>query len=210
VIAELRATQAVVTESARMTERLRISRDLHDILGHTLTTLTIQLDVASRLVSGQASEHVRIAREVAGNLLTEVRSVVSRIGVEPVDLRSALRALADGAAGLEVQLALPENLPAMNAARADAIVRCVQESVTNTLRHAHARTLTIELTCALDGSVTIRTRDDGKGGPITEGSGLTGMRERFEVLGGSLSVAGTPGKGLEISGALPARGLATS
>ena len=77
VIAELRAAQALVAESARMTERLRISRDLHDILGHSLTTLTIQLDVASRLVPGQAGEHVRCAREVAGNLLNEVRSVVS-------------------------------------------------------------------------------------------------------------------------------------
>jgi signal transduction histidine kinase len=203
VIAELRATQALVTESARMTERLRISRDLHDVLGHTLTILTIQLDVASRLVPGQAGEHVRTAREVAGNLLTEVRSLVSRIRVEPIDLRAVLKTLADSAAGLDVQLVLPENLPAMDAARADAIVRCVQESVTNTLRHAHARTLTVELTCAPDGSVTIRTRDDGSGGPIVEGSGLAGMRERFEMLGGSLSVAGAPGKGLEISGALP-------
>ena len=209
VIAELRATQALMTESARMSERLRISRDLHDILGHTLTTLTIQLDVASRLVSGQAGEHVRCAREVAGNLLTEVRSVVSRIRVEPVDLRVALQALADSAAGLEVQLVLPENLPAMDAARADAIVRCVQESVTNTLRHAQARALVIELQCAPDGSIAIRTRDDGQGGPIVEGSGITGMRERFELLGGSLSVVGTPGKGWEISGALPATGVVT-
>jgi signal transduction histidine kinase len=208
-IAELRATQALVTESARMGERLRISRDLHDVLGHTLTTLTIQLDVASRLVSGQAGEHVRIAREVAGNLLTEVRSVVSRARVEPIDLRATLQALAESAAGLDVQLVLPEHLPAMDAARADTIVRCVQESVTNTLRHAHARTLVIELTCALNGSVIIRARDDGKGGPIVEGSGLVGMRERFEMLGGSLSVTGAPGKGLEISGALPVMGAAT-
>ena len=172
-----------------------------------MTTLTIQLDVASRLVSGQAGEHVRCAREVAGNLLTEVRSVVSRIRVEPVDLRVALQALADSAAGLEVQLVLPENLPAMDAARADAIVRCVQESVTNTLRHAQARELVIELQCAPDGSIAIRTHDDGQGGPIVEGSGITGMRERFELLGGSLSVVGTPGKGLEISGALPATGV---
>ena len=207
VIAELRATQALVTESARMSERLRISRDLHDILGHTLTTLTIQLDVASRLVSGQAGEHVRCAREVAGNLLNEVRSVVSRIRVEPVDLRAALRALAESAAGLKVQLALPEEFPAIDAARADAIVRCVQESVTNTLRHAHARALVIELTCTPDGSVTIRTGDDGKGGPVVEGSGITGMRERFEMLGGSLSIASTPGMGLEINGTLPALGV---
>lgn len=209
VIAELRATQALVTESARMTERLRISRDLHDILGHSLTTLTIQLDVASRLVPGKAGEHVRCAREVAGNLLTEVRSVVSRARVEPVDLRAALENLARSATGLEVRLLLPENLASLDAARADAILRCVQESLTNTLRHAKAHELVIELECKTDGSVVIRARDDGRGGPIVEGSGITGMRERFEMLGGSLSVVGTPGNGLRISGALPATGVAS-
>ena len=61
---ELRAAQALMTESARMSERLRISRDLHDVLGHSLTSLTIHLDVACRLASGQAAEHVRCAREV--------------------------------------------------------------------------------------------------------------------------------------------------
>jgi len=65
VNAELRATQALMTESARMTERLRISRDLHDILGHSLTTLMIHLDVASRLTRGQEAEHVKCARDVA-------------------------------------------------------------------------------------------------------------------------------------------------
>lgn len=207
VIAELRATQALVAESARMTERLRISRDLHDILGHSLTTLTIQLDVASRLVPGKAGEHVRCAREVAGNLLTEVRSVVSRARVEPVDLRTALENLARSATGLEVRLLLPENLASLDAARADAILRCVQESLTNTLRHAQAHELVIELECKTDGSVVIRARDDGRGGPIVEGSGIMGMRERFEMLGGSLSVVGTPGNGLRISGALPATGV---
>lgn len=209
VIAELRAAQALVAESARMTERLRISRDLHDILGHSLTTLTIQLDVASRLVPGQAGEHVRCAREVAGNLLTEVRSVVSRARVEPVDLRATLENLARSATGLEVRLLLPENLASLDAARADAIIRCVQESLTNTLRHAEAHELVVELEFRTDGSVAIRTHDDGRGGPIVEGSGITGMRERFEMLGGSLSVVGTPGQGLRISGALPATGVAT-
>jgi len=207
VIAELRATQALVTESARMNERLRISRDLHDVLGHSLTTLAIQLDVASRLLSGPAGDHVRCAREVAAKLLTEVRSVVSRVRVEPVDLRATLQAMADSAAGLKVQLLFPENLTALDAARADAIIRCVQESVTNTLRHAHARELVIELKCMPDGSVAIGTRDDGRGGPIVEGSGIAGMRERFKMLGGSLSVIGTPGRGLRITGELPAMGI---
>ncbi len=80
-----------------MSERLNISRDLHDILGHSLTTLTIHLDVAARLASGQAAEHVQCAREVAGALLAEVRAIVNRVRVDPVDLRATLLALWKGA-----------------------------------------------------------------------------------------------------------------
>jgi signal transduction histidine kinase len=131
--------QALMTENARMSERLSISRDLHDILGHSLTTLTIHLDVAGRLASGQAAEHVQCAREVAGALLAEVRTIVNRVRVDPVDLRATLLALTEGAVGLEVELSLPEDLWDLDPARADAIVRCVQEAITNTLRHAQAK-----------------------------------------------------------------------
>ena len=203
---ELRAAQALMTENARMSERLRISRDLHDILGHSLTTLTIHLDVASRLASGQAAEHVQCARGVAGALLAEVRTIVNRVRVDPVDLRATLRALTEGAVGLEVELSLPEELWHLDPARADAIVRCVQEAITNTLRHAQAKRLVIELEQAVDGSVRIAIRDDGRGGRFVEGGGLAGMRERFGSLGGELSVASGSGQGFSIRGAIPAAG----
>jgi signal transduction histidine kinase len=108
---ELRSAQALMTQNARMTERLGISRDLHDILGHSLTTLTIHLDVACRLASGQAAEHVQCARNVAGTLLAEVRTVVNRVRVEPVDLRTTLLALTESAVELEVELRLPDAAP---------------------------------------------------------------------------------------------------
>ena len=203
---ELRATQALMAESARMSERLRISRDLHDILGHSLTTLAIHLDVASRLVQGQAVQHVRCAREVAGNLLAQVRNVVNHIRVEPVDLRAALVALTDVAADLKVKLVLPDELAALDPARADAVIRCVQEVVTNTLRHAHAEELVIELQQCGDGAVVINARDNGRGGRFVEGRGLAGMRERFEMLGGNLRIASLPGEGFSITAAIPAVG----
>ena len=203
---ELRAAQALMTENARMSERLRISRDLHDILGHSLTTLTIHLDVAGRLASGQAAEHVQCARDVAGALLTEVRTIVNRVRVDPVDLRATLLALTEGAVGLEVELSLPEDLWDLDPARADAIVRCVQEAITNTLRHAQAKRLVIELEQALDGSIRIAIRDDGRGGRFVEGGGLAGMRERFGSLGGELSIASGAGQGFSIRGAIPAAG----
>jgi signal transduction histidine kinase len=203
---ELRAAQALMTESARMTERLRISRDLHDILGHSLTSLTIHLDVACRLANGQAAEHVRCAREVAGALLTDVRKIVNRVRVNPLDLQATLHALAEGAVGLKVEVNLPKDLGSLDAARADAIVRCAQEAITNTLRHAKATQIAIEVEQPVDGSVRIAVRDDGRGGRFVEGGGLAGMRERFMMLGGELSIDSREGGGFSIHGALPVGG----
>jgi two-component system sensor histidine kinase DesK len=82
----------------------------------------------------------------------------------------------------------------------------VQEVITNTLRHARATRLVIELEQAVDGSVCIAARDDGQGGRFVEGGGLTGMRERFGSLGGDLSIVSVPGQGFSIRGAIPAAG----
>ena len=204
--AELRATHALLADNARMAERLRISRDLHDVLGHNLTSLTVHLDVASRLAQGASVEHVRCARTIAGTLLDEVRGVVSQIRVQPVDLRATLLSLTEGLPGLRVELTLPDELTALDPTRADAILRCVQELITNTLRHAQAQELAIEIRQSLDGALSIAARDDGRGGEVVEGQGLAGMRERFEALGGSLSIACAPGRGCSVQGQIPALG----
>jgi signal transduction histidine kinase len=200
--AELRTAQALLNESARLGERLRIARDLHDVMGHTLTTLTIHLDVAGRLTSGPAAEHVAHARTAAGELLDQVRSVVGRFRVEPLDLRAALEALASGAQGLRVVLRLPPDLAVSDPARAEAIVRCVQEVITNTMRHASAHELVIEVRNE-SGGIIVTAQDDGRGGRFTPGNGLAGMRERFENLGGSLAISSTEGRGFLIKGVLP-------
>jgi signal transduction histidine kinase len=204
--AELTATHALLTESARMGERLRISRDLHDVLGHNLTTLQLHLDVASRLADGPAAQHLTHARDVAGALLGEVRAVVAQVRVEPVDLRATLMALTEGLSGLSVRLELPDDLDALDPARADAVLRCVQELITNALRHADARELVVALSQGPEGALVLAARDDGKGGPFVEGQGLTGMRERFEALGGSLKVVTAAGAGFAVEGAIPAVG----
>jgi signal transduction histidine kinase len=207
--AELRAAHALLAESTRMTERLRISRDLHDVLGHNLTSMAVHLDVASRLAQGASVEHVQCARQLAGTLLDEVRDVVGQIRVHPVDLRASLRSLTEELPGLRVSLSLPDDLTPIDPARADAVLRCVQELITNTLRHAQARELSIEIRQSADGSVFIAARDDGRGGEVVEGHGLAGMRERFESLGGNLSVISAPDRGFGIQGHLPALGAAT-
>ncbi len=207
--AELRAAHALLTENARMAERLRISRDLHDVLGHNLTGLTIHLDVASRLARGESVEHLECARVLAAGLLEEVRTVVRQVRVQPVDLRAVLRSLTEGLVGLRVRLLIPEGLALLDPPRADAILRCVQELITNTLRHAQAQELMIDLQHNADGGLTIVASDDGCGGEIVEGQGLAGMRERFELLGGTLSITCLPGQGFSVRGQIPAAGASS-
>jgi signal transduction histidine kinase len=203
---ELRATQALVTESARVSERVRISRDLHDVLGHDLTSLAIHLDVASRMAEGRAAKHLRHARDLAGGLLDQVLTAVNQVRIQPVDLRETLQSIAEGVVGINVSLIFPDELFAIDAPRADTILRCVQELITNALRHADATELVIELRQMDDGALDITGRDNGHGGTVVEGAGLAGMRERFELLGGKLSITSALGRGLTVSGRIPAFG----
>jgi signal transduction histidine kinase len=203
VNAELNATQVLLTESARTSERLRISRDLHDVLGHNLTSLHLHLDVAARLTHGKAADHLMQAREVSSRLLAEVQKAVSQVRVAPVDLRATLQTLAESAFDIDVKLNIPADLGALDAPRADAILRSVQELITNARRHAAAGELVIELTRAPNGEIHLTAQDDGIGGDVAEGQGLAGMRERFEVLGGSLSLFSQRGQGFRVSGAIP-------
>jgi signal transduction histidine kinase len=102
--AELKAAYALLDESASNRERLRMARDLHDVMGHTLTTLTVHLDVASKLTTGPATEHLACARAASGQLLDQVRGVVSRVRTQPLELKSVLEELAGGVHGLNVRM----------------------------------------------------------------------------------------------------------
>src|SRR6185295_3006205 len=108
------------------------------------------------------------------------------------DLREALRTLVEDLPGLTVHLALPDRLVIDDAARAHCVLRCVQEIVTNTLRHARADNLWITIEQD-DSGITVDTRDDGRGAAAVEpGNGLSGMRARLEELGGFLRIAPAP------------------
>jgi signal transduction histidine kinase len=205
---ELRGTQALLNESALVNERLRIARELHDVMGHTLTTLTIHLDVANRLTSGPAAEHLAYARNASAELLEQVRAVVSRVrNTQPTHLRSALEELAASARGvLQVHLQIPPDLAVSDPAQAEVIIRCVQEVITNAMRHAQARQLTITIRTGVSG-IEIAACDDGRGGAFAPGNGLAGMRERFEALGGRLSISSEKGRGFAVEGMLPVAGI---
>jgi signal transduction histidine kinase len=201
---ELHATRALLAETSRVEERLRISRDLHDSLGHHLTALSLRLDVASRLVDDPAREHVQQAYALTRLLLSDVRDVVGQLRERGnVDVVGAIRALAAATQDLSVHVDAPDALEIADGARAHALLRSVQEIITNASRHAGARNLWIRVEARSEG-VALRARDDGRGaGVIREGHGLTGMRERFEEHLGHVEFETHEGSGFEVRGFLP-------
>lgn len=202
--AELRATVAELEAVSREAERLRIARDLHDVMGHQLTALALELEVASHLVEDtEAREHVLRARTVAKGLLADVRGAVGDMRRPPQALEAVLTAIARDTPGLDVTVRVVERVP-VDDATAEAVVRCTQEAITNTLRHADARRLDVLVEADHDG-VHVRAVDDGRGtDAVVLGHGLTGMRERLEALGGRLEVRSSPGAGFAIDGRVPA------
>lgn len=202
--AELRATRSLLADSARVGERLRISRELHDLLGHHLTALSLNLEVAGHLSEGKAHDHVRQAHTLAKLLLTDVREAVSAMrGEDRIDLEAALRTLVEGVPALEVSLDVASPLQVDNAECGQVLVRCTQEIITNAIRHAQARRL--ELRLVREGrELHLSARDDGIGSEaFTPGNGLSGMRERLKAVGGRVDVATSPGEGFRIDIHLP-------
>ena len=208
--AELKSTQSLLAESTRVAERLRISRDLHDTLGHHLTALSLQLEVASRMTEGQAARHVEQAHAITRLLLGDVRDVVSTLRDEGrIDLGSAIRALIANTGMLAVHLDMPDALTLDDPEQAHALLRCVQEIVTNAARHGGARSVWIRIEPRSDG-IDLHARDDGRGATeLTLGHGLTGMRERFEQHAGRVDITPGAGRGFEVHGFLPRPGTAS-
>lgn len=203
---ELVATQHLLSEASRQSERMRIARDLHDLLGHHLTALSINLQVAERLADGEALEKVEQSRAIARLLLADVRDAVSTLREEgSLDFRRALTLLLESVPNLNIHLDIEAGTEIDDVEVAESLLRCVQEAVTNTLRHAGADSAWIRIWRDA-GRIRLEIYDDGNvAGGVVEGNGLTGMRERLERLKGSLELD-TRGSGLRISVAIPANG----
>lgn len=193
-------------------ERLRIARDLHDTIGHSLSVATLHAGVAAES-ENRDSARVSIdhARRATSDALRELRRTVRLLrdtnAAEAAPLPSLERAheLFSGArgAGLTVRehLVVPE---ALDAAVDAAAFRVLQESLTNVLRHAHASTVEIDVS-ARAGRLDVRVSDDGGPaieGPLREGTGIHGMRERVAILGGTLEVTHEP-RGVVVAASLP-------
>ncbi len=203
--AELRATRALLAESARVNERTRISRELHDLLGHHLTALSLNLEVAGHLSEGRVKEHVQQAHTLARLLLTDVREAVSQLREGgAIDLGAALRPLAENVPALAIHMDIEEPLTLDDPERAHVLLRCTQEIITNAVRHAGAGNLWIRARRE-HGWIGIEARDDGHGAEtVVPGNGLRGMRERLLQHGGELQIDARPGTGFCLRLSLPA------
>ena len=202
--AELRAATSLLEASSRTGERLRIARDLHDVVGHHLTALILELESECLADPSPGRPHVGRARDIARDLLGAVRSAVE-------DLRDQQPVLTDALAEvtrlphLDIDLTIEDGLD-LDDATSLALVRCVQEIVTNTVRHAQATALSIEI--ARDGrnAVQLDARDNGRGTVrLRPGSGLKGLTERIDALGGTVEFVTAPGCGMQVTAELPAQ-----
>jgi len=192
--AKLRMANEEIEQLAAVAERERIARDLHDVLGHTLSVIVLKAELAGRLI---ARDPQRAAREIADvertarTALSEVREAIGGYRSQglPAEMESARSTLQ--AAG--VTLACETPLPHLHAAEETVICLAVREAVTNIVRHAKATYCRIGFNTSADGYCALQITDDGAHPNLREGNGLRGMRERVQSLGGRLSITTEPG-----------------
>jgi two-component system sensor histidine kinase DesK len=184
--AQLRLAQEEVERLAKLAERERIARDLHDLLGHTLSVVVLKSELAQKLMTRDQPAAVREIADVeriARQGLADVREAItgyrsSGLAAEIQHVRATLNA-----AGIDTTI---ESRPvALAPAQESALSMVLREAATNVIRHAAAKTCRIRF-YAQDGSALMEVQDDGSGGDEPFGNGLTGMRERIHALGGEL------------------------
>jgi len=205
VNADLLATRALLADSARGSERLRVARELHDVAGHKLTALTLNLRLLAKDPALAARSELATSRRLAAELLTDLRGLVETMRHEGgLDLATALHALAAPLPRPRLELHVGDDVQVHDAAVAEAILRTVQEALTNAARHAGADRVTVWLQCER-GRLRLRIDDDGRvRGPVLEGNGLAGMRERLAEVGGTVVVSTGEAGALRIEAELPA------
>ena len=194
----LKLSQAEVRRLATVAERERIARDLHDLLGHTLSVIAIKAELAAKLAARgdwRAEREIRDVETVSRDALRQVREAVA--GFRRVDLvgelASARLACEARGIGLAVDRAPLDLGPDPEA----VLAMCLREAVTNVVRHSDARHCRVSL--AREGPrIRLTVADDGPGGAIREGTGLSGMRERVERAGGEMGIDSTGGVALTV------------
>lgn len=184
----LRRADEEIERLATIAERERIARDLHDLLGHTLSLIVLKSELAARLVCAdpeRAASEVDDIERIGREALNEVRAAVAGyrtrgLGAELDGARAALEA-----AGVDVDVHADH--PDLRPDQESALALALREAVTNVVRHADARHATIDI-ATVGADVRLQVIDDGRGSAGLAGSGISGMRERIAALGGRVLV----------------------
>ncbi|MDR7120918.1 sensor histidine kinase [Rheinheimera soli] len=184
---QLLATQDLLMMASQQQERSRIARDLHDVLGHHLTALTINLQVAGHLTQGEAKTKVDQCHQIARLLLSDVREAVSALREQQqFSIYQALEKLLIAVPGVKVQWDCPQNVELADVKVAQQLLLIVQEALTNTLRHSQATEFYLAVK-PQHGFLQLTIYDNGKVSPDWKaGNGLTGMQERVASCAGTL------------------------
>jgi two-component system, NarL family, sensor histidine kinase DesK len=199
----LESANSEIERLSKEAERERIARDLHDLLGHTLTVITVKLDLARRLLShdpDRARNEIVEAEQTARKALADVREAVSGFrgaGLE-AEISRARRSLLSADVKLTAKLAPVE----LSSSQVNVLCLALREAVTNIVRHAHATVCQVTL---LEKGRTIHftIQDNGLGGQIREGNGLRGMRERVQSVAGEVKLRGFANGGTSLEITLP-------
>lgn len=196
---KLRLAQGEVERLAKLAERERIARDLHDVLGHTLSVIALKSELASKLMErdpARAAQEIREVNDVARDALAQVRSAVT--GYRASGLSAEFETMRKAFDSAGVTLLVEVETLALPPSHENALALVLREASTNVLRHANARTCQVRL-AHRNNVALLEIVDDGTGGSSREGNGLTGMRERIAALGGSLVRDRRSGTRLEIT-----------
>lgn len=201
--AALLLSQDEVRRLATTAERERIGRDLHDLLGHTLSLVALKADLAGRLLERDpraAQREIGELGQVAREALAQVRRAVT--GIRAAGLAAELAAAKVLLEGEGVALSVDLDEGELPPAQETVLALCVREAVTNI--HRHARASRVQVSLRRDAQRwRLQVEDDGRGGAIHPGNGLAGMRERLQALGGDLRVEPAPRRGTRLCAELP-------
>ncbi|MBZ5678703.1 MAG: sensor histidine kinase [Acidobacteriia bacterium] len=192
---KLRKANEEIEHLAKVAERERIARDLHDVLGHTLSVIILKSELAGKLIDRnpeQAGVEIREVEQISRQALSDVRDAIRGYRSQGLTAELALAKSTLETAGVTVRCDAATTLK-LPAVQESVLSLAVREAVTNVVRHAQARTCEFRIE-QQNGSCRLEIHDDGRGGSTLEGNGLRGMRERVEMLGGTLdrdTAAGT-------------------
>ena len=202
---ELLATRSLLAESVRDSERLRLARELHDVAGHSLTALKLNLRALQRQPALANDAQLALCARLADELLSDIRGLVQQMRLhDGVELGELVQRLAAPFPKPRLHLELDPGLRVPSLEQAEAVLRTVQEALTNAARHGGAENLWLHMHRE-DGRLRLDIRDDGRGagGELRFGNGLTGMRERLQAIGGGVEAEGGAQRGVRLFAWLP-------